>query len=411
MKAFCLSRYALLACCVAVAACSQPTELSRSQYAPNAGVPQRSETALKYGVLYSFGARNGDGSDPDANLTDQNGTLFGTTYGGGAYGGGTVFSITTGGTEKVLHSFGQGTDGSHPVARLIDENGTLFGTTIEGGANSCGSSTCGTVFSITKDGTETVLHSFGQGTDGSSPTAGLIDKNGTLYGTTAGGGANGAGTVFSITTGGTENVLHSFGQGADGSNPQARLLEESGTLYGTTYKGGAYGAGTVFTITTGGAEKVLHSFGQGSDCSNPQARLIDESGTLYGTTYHGGANGGSLLGGTVFSITKSGTEKVLHSFGKGNDGVGPAAGLVDVSGTLYGTTFQGGANHYCLGFVTCGTVFSITTAGTEKVLHDFGNGTDGFAPQAGLTDVNGTLYGTTNSGGAYGRGTIFSITP
>jgi uncharacterized repeat protein (TIGR03803 family) len=94
---------------------------------------------------------------------------------------------------------------------------------------------------------------------------------------------------------------------------------------------------------------------------------------------------------------------VLHSFGKGSDGSEAGAGLIDVGGALYGATFQGG---YC----GRGTVFRITTGGTEKVLRNFGEGTDGSYPLAGLIDVGGTLYGTTYSGGLYGVGTAFSIT-
>jgi uncharacterized repeat protein (TIGR03803 family) len=150
------------------------------------------------------------------------------------------------------------------------------------------------------------LHSFGSGSDGRFPQAGLIDVNGTFYGTTDGGGSypcngfyQGCGTVFSITMNGTEKVLHSFGSGSDGSAPQASLIDVKNTLYGTTSSGGTYGDGTIFSITMNGTEKVLHSFGSGSDGSTPQASLIDVKGSLYGTTGLGGTHGD----GTVFSLT------------------------------------------------------------------------------------------------------------
>jgi uncharacterized repeat protein (TIGR03803 family) len=96
----------------------------------------------------------------------------------------------------------------------------------------------------------------------------------------------------------------------------------------------------------------------------------------------------------------------LHSFkGPLYDGAYPVAALVDVNGTLYGTTSAGG-DYYELG-----TIFSITTGGKEKVLHGFGSGTDGANPQARLIDVNGKVYGTTAYGGAYGQGTVFPLTP
>jgi uncharacterized repeat protein (TIGR03803 family) len=361
--------------------------------------------SINYKVVYSFGAFP-DGNHPHSDLIGVGGAFYGTTFEGGAYSCGssscgTVFSITTGGAEKVLHSFGNGTDGFFPFAGLTRVGGTLYGTTGNGGVYKAGIG--GTVFSITTGGTEKVLHSFrGNGTDGGGPTAGLIDISGTLYGTTSSGGAYNAGTVFSITISGTENVLHSFGGGADGYAPVARLINAKGKLYGTTETGGTHNHGTVFSITTGGTEKVLHSFrGNGTDGGGPTVGLIDVGGTLYGTT----SSGGAYNAGTVFSITTSGTENVLHSFGGGTDGYAPAARLINVKGLLYGTTATGG------GTQNGGTVFSITTRGTENVLHSFGKGADGFQPLADMNYKGGSLVGTTYLGGVYGYGTIFSLTP
>jgi uncharacterized repeat protein (TIGR03803 family) len=149
-------------------------------------------------VLYSFeyyGTAGKDGNHSRAGLIDVGGPLFGTTENGGKYNkgcfcrvGGTVFSVTLGGREKVLHSFGHGTDVATPVASLIEVKGTLYGTTECGGANDSsycsdtGANGCGTVFSITPSGKETVLHSFGSGTDGSDPAAALTDVNGPYMG-------------------------------------------------------------------------------------------------------------------------------------------------------------------------------------------------------------------------------------
>jgi uncharacterized repeat protein (TIGR03803 family) len=312
------------------------------------------------------------------------------------------------GKETVLHSFAGSGDGKYPDAGLITVKGTLYGTTSDGGGSGCYNGTgCGTVFSITSSGTETVLHSFPYG-DGSQPEAGLINVKGTLYGTTHNGGANNVGTVFSITTSGTETVLYSFKGGTgDGDYPAAALLNVKGTLYGTTYAGGTSGncsggCGTVFKITTSGTETVLHSFAGGKHGIYPDAGLINVNGTLYGTTSFGGASGD----GTVFSITPSGKETVLHSFGaSAGDGTNPYAGLINVKGTLYGTTVDGGAND-------AGTVFKITPSGKETVLYSFGLGSgDGNEPEAGLLNVSGTLYGTTFEGGANNDGTVFSLSP
>ncbi len=330
---------------------------------------------------------------------------------------------------KVVYSFGGLPDGSNPYAGVIDVRGTLYGTTENGGSCHYYQYTCGTVFSITPDGSENVLHTFGAKDDGSSPSAGLIDVAGALYGTTSAGGTYGlcrlrsggyyfpCGTVFSITPSGAEKVLHSFGNGTDGLDPVAPLIEVHGTLYGTTEHGGRHnrcegGCGTIFSVTPGGTEKALHSFGNRTNGVVPLASLIDVNGTLYGTTGAGGAYGG----GTVFSIAPSGREKVLHSFGSGSDGAGPSAALIDVDGTLYGTTGFGG-RHSPNSAGRCGTVFSITPSGSEKVLHAFRGRGDGADPVASLIEVNGTLYGTTEYGGAHfcdiggGCGTIFSMTP
>jgi uncharacterized repeat protein (TIGR03803 family) len=160
------------------------------------------------------------------------------------------------------------------------------------------------VFKITKQGTESVLHLFGTGTDGADPIAGLINVNGTFYGTTESGGANEYGTVFSITPAGVETVLYSFKGGkTDGAGPQTALIEVGGVLYGTTGNGGSEGVqstGTVFKITLDGQETIIHKFGPvgGPDASVPLGNLIKVGRRLYGTTYAGGANGK----GTVFEI-------------------------------------------------------------------------------------------------------------
>jgi uncharacterized repeat protein (TIGR03803 family) len=167
---------------------------------------------------------------------------------------------------------------------------------------------------------------------------------------------------------------------------------------------GAFNAGTVYSLTTLGDHSVLHSFVDSPDGYAPFSRLINVNGTLYGTT----SGGGDYGCGTVFSINKKGREKIVHSFQGGtNDGCRPVAGLVDVGGNLFGTTSQGGDPN------SAGTIFEITSAGAESVLYFFQGGSDGQDPEAGLIDVDGTLYGTTRSGGgkACDCGTVFALTP
>jgi uncharacterized repeat protein (TIGR03803 family) len=214
--------------------------------------------------------------------------------------------------EKVLHSFGNGTDGLYPYAGLIfDAAGNLYSTTEYGGIHGQGA-----VFELSpREGggwTETVLHSFGQGTDGSYPDRGLVfDAAGNLYGTTIGGGIHYNGSVVELSPrqrgGWTEQVLHSFNaNGTDGYYLYGGLIiDTAGNVYGTTNDGGTLGYGTVFELTPGWggdwSERVLHSFGRNdSDGSLPyDGLIIDTAGNLYGTTN----DGGIYSGGTVFEIT------------------------------------------------------------------------------------------------------------
>ena len=295
-------------------------------------------------LLHTFSGS--DGAFPVGGVVNVNHTLYGTTGGNGvsgrSYGDGTVFSLDmTGRHYKVLHTFTGGPDGMYPLAGVISAKGKLYGTTYQGGAYNEG-----TVFSIDpKTRKERILHSFSNNPDGAYPRAGMIYVNNMLYGTTQEGGSPGDGTVFSISTIGVERVLHSFAGPPDGNAPEAGLVLLKGTFYGTTSQGGAYSqSGTVFSVNAGGGERVLHSFkNDGSDGSDPVAGLIPLKGRLYGTTQQGGA----ASAGTVFSIKTNGAnERLLHSFNKSytNDGIFPEASVVAVNGTLYGTTYQGGVS-------------------------------------------------------------------
>jgi uncharacterized repeat protein (TIGR03803 family) len=140
-----------------------------------------------------------------------------------------------------------------------------------------------------------------------------------------------------------------------GAHPYAGLINVKSTLYGTTIGGCAKDHGTVFAITTSGKERVLYSFKDyyDGDGALPLAGLTNLKGTLYGTTEVGGTGSGSNYDhGTIFAVTRSGTETVLHSFGGPGDGYWPHAGLINVKGRLYGTTELGAGKYY-------GTVFSL----------------------------------------------------
>ena len=293
-------------------------------------------------TLYSFCSAPNctDGWYADAGLIqDDAGNLYSTTYLGGysgcanGYGCGTVFTLDTKGHETVLYSFCPGGypcgDGNNPVAGLIQDGaGNLYGTTFYGGnsGDGCGNCGGGTVFKVDGTGHETALYSFCSApncTDGTYPSAGLIqDAAGNLYGTTINGGnpnsdcpfgAYGCGTVFKLDDTGRETVLYSFCSApncTDGAKPEAGLIQDAaGNLYGTTYQGGANGEGTVFRVNSTGGEAVLYSFCSAPNCTDgayPYAGLIqDSAGNLYGTTSFGGANVGCDYGagcGTVFKL-------------------------------------------------------------------------------------------------------------
>lgn len=323
-------------------------------------------------------------------------------------------------TFRLLYQFKSGRDGSFPYASLIlDAEGNLYGTTMIDGAYSYG-----TIFRLSPDGKETVLHSFtGTGGDGANPVAPLTrDAAGNLYGTTEYGGlfggacgGNGCGIVFKIDPSGKETVLYRFTgiAGNDGMNPLQGLVRDSkGNLYGTTSQGGIYSYdyansyGTVFKIDLAGKETLLHSFDPFSppydDGWYPMggALLRDQAGNLYGTTYLGGEPGP----GTVFELDRSGGESILYNFGGSGDGRLPYGGLVrDAAGNLYGITMQGGAYQG-------GTIFKLDDNNNETIVHSFGGTGDGAPPGGGLArDGAGNLYGTTTEGGSEFFGTVFKL--
>jgi uncharacterized repeat protein (TIGR03803 family) len=276
-----------------------------------------------------------------------------------------------------------------------------------------------------------VLHAFTGGADGASPGAGLtMDQAGNFFGTTEHGGPNGPngyGIVFTLTPGGSGWILtplYSFAGGDDGALPQARvIIGPDGSLYGTTTSGGGTGCGgngcgTVFNLRpplnasanalSGWTETVLYQFRGGNDGSVPLGDLVfDQSGHLYGTT----SRGGSTQQGTVYKLTSSNgswTESILHSFTGGLDGGQPAAGVIfNSAGQLFGTTQSGGAFGH-------GLVFQLASGQSgwlESAVYSFLNLTDGANPVGGLVfDSSGNLYGSTSSGGN-GGGAIFELTP
>jgi uncharacterized repeat protein (TIGR03803 family) len=354
-------------------------------------------------VLHAF-TGNPDGGGSLAPLVQgTDGNFYGTTAGGGTSNLGTAFVMTPTGTLTVLHSFTGGADGSAPqYGGLIQAaDGNFYGTTYNGAFG------FGTVFKMTSGGTVTTPYSFGGSIDGGNPVGGVVQgADGNFYGTTSRGGLTGNGVVFKLPSAGMYSVLHSFAGGStDGANPQSGVIQGTdGNFYGTTFEGGAGNAGTIFKLTSGGAFTLLQTLSGGPDGASPFAGLVAATdGNLYGTT----AGGGAGETGTIFRITPSGAETVLYSFTEGFSRGTPFAPLIQgTDGNFYGTTFQGGA-------AADGTIFKMTPAGAVTVLYAFAGGAaDGAAPRSGLVQANdGNFYGTTNSGGPSNRGTVFRMTP
>jgi len=310
-----------------------------------------------YAVIYRFAGGAKDGANPVAGLTiDSKGNLYGTTSNGGARSVGTIFKLTALGggkfQESILHSFG-GADGAHPLSRLaLSASGALYGTTFGGGANGLG-----TVF-VLQSGVESVIFSF-TGGNGSHPRAGVVlDAAGDLWGTTAAGGAANLGVVFRLAFNGNtwkEHFRHAFA-GADGAHPFAAVtLDDAGDVFGTTKAGGsptctfaAAGCGVVFELQPSGSgftENTIYDFTGGADGAGPIADVtfaLDALGApyLYGTASQAGTIGGSCPAtgcGTLFELcgvgsscqgTQTWTEFTLFKFVGRTGGSIPAGGVL-----------------------------------------------------------------------------------
>jgi uncharacterized repeat protein (TIGR03803 family) len=411
------SRLAILMALCAV--CSAGCSRSSGALPPSAGVPEsasagygRSNAVVantSFRVLHRFNQARYllGGEKPLGDLLAVGGVLYGTTSQGGAGGGsgfGNVFSITPAGDFAVVYAPRLNIGAVSPQAALILRGGVLFGTSASGGAAGYG-----TVFTVTPAGTERILHSFRGGVRGQNPAGPVIDVEGSLYGTAAGG--LGEGVFYSLSPSGSQKVIYKFGTNGstsrgsvDGVFPSGSLLSKRPDIFGTTTQGGTHNFGTVFAITKSGKERVVYDFGAAGDGRSPYAGLISVGSVLYGTTKLGGAFGN----GTVFGIDPAtGKEVMRYSFGRAPDGANPVAQLVALHGRLYGTTYAGGP-------YGVGTVFEITTSGKERVLHGLTNQPrDGVYPATGLTVLNGTLYGTTSdcAPDSSCNGTVFALKP
>jgi uncharacterized repeat protein (TIGR03803 family) len=231
-------------------------------------------TATTTDVIFSFEEDNGEYADTDLE-TDSAGNIYGTTVLGGDHGSGTVFQLSptpNGWVQNVLYSFTGGVDGGEPYKGVsIDRQGNLYGTAVTGGSGACEGG-CGVAYKLTNSNgtwTQTVIHAFTGGDDGSGPGARVtVDSSGNVYGMTPTAGTYGAGTIYKIHPQGSSwsfQVIHTFTGGTDGASGSAgRMLLNHRRLYGAVTAGGAYGSGVVFELTpTAVGEwdfKTLYSF-------------------------------------------------------------------------------------------------------------------------------------------------------
>jgi uncharacterized repeat protein (TIGR03803 family) len=365
---------------------------------------------------------------------------------------GTVFKLALGENgnwkESVIYEFQGGTDGAGPSGTMVfDAAGNLYGTTVTGGSDQCDEG-CGTVFKLSpnQDGTwtESILFEFQGGNDAEEPGLGVIfDAAGNLYGAAGGGcefGCNG--TVFELSPGQsgtwTESLLYTFLGGTDGSSPSALILDGAGNILGTTISGGSTespcgGCGTVFQLSPSKngsgswTKKVLYSFNDGLDGGFPGSGVaFDGAGNLFGEAFDGGSFACPESGcGVVYELTPdAGSWKfsVAHSFdgAAGSKGRQPTGGLTfDSQGNMYGTT-GGGGDLACNRGFGCGTIFELSPkakGGFTFTMIDALNGASGAGPSTGvIVDAAGNLYGTTFSGGSHkcgptGCGVVFRVTP
>lgn len=388
-----------------------------------AGVLVPSSQAQTFKVIHRFtGYMNG------GNLTmDAAGNLYGSAC-CNPTDRGAVFKLSRKDSEWYLtwlYTFTGGTNGANPRAVTFGPDGTLYGTTDGGGSTNCPYYGCGTVFMLRPPKspcrtasclwTSTVLYRFQGGADGVRPISrAVLDHAGNIYGVTQSGGQGNCygytcGIVYQLKrppAGGpwTETILHRFTGGSDGGAPAgALILDQSGNLYGTTYAGGAYGYGTVFRLTpseNGWAENVLYSFNGATDGGEPDGSLVfDQAGNLYGITV--GYGPGPTV---VYKLSPSSPDWQLTVLYDGCGYCGPGGTLSsDASGNLYGTIYRGGTYYY-------GVVFELKRSNDDwsyKELHSFtGEPGDWGGPSYPVViDHSGNVYGTANGG------VIFEITP
>ena len=369
-----------------------------------------STNGTDYSVLWNFSRTGGDGIRPFAALMQaSDGALYGSTTAGGAYSNGTIFRLMLDGSLTTVHQFvGYDLDGVYPTKKLIEATdgllyGTSYGSVAIGGTNFYN---VGTIFRINKNGSNyaVLLNLSG---NSHTPVELVEGNDGVLYGINEGGSTGGYGAIFRVNKDGSGYTELRYFTSAIGSSARGIMEGSNGSLYVTCNYGGTLGYGTVIRLSKDGTGlAVLHYFGNSAgEASQPSGSLCKASdGFLYGVTLNGGANNK----GAIFRIAESGTGyQVVRSLGvSATDSAGPAGHLVEaLDGFLYGTTTFGGTNNR-------GTIFRVRKDGSGfQILRRLPEESSGSYPDGVCVASNGLVYGTTALGGQLGFGTIFSLSP
>lgn len=337
-------------------------------------------------TLINFGGANG--ANPRGALAYSSGYLYATTKTRNQL---LSYSTASGQTGLIqvpsgaVSNFGS----SANPGSLISANGVLYGVSYAGGDYGEGS-----IFSYSGGAGFRTLVNF-NGSNGAAPVGALTYSNGTLFGTTSAGGTLGDGTLFSYSTGTGLQTLANFGGGI-GARPQGRVAVVGNTVYGTTTTGGGSNRGTIFAYSLGtSTTRALVTFTGRTNGSYPLGGLVNLNGTLYGTT----AGGGASLQGTLFSFTPNNANLVTLASFNGSNGVRPLGALAHIGNVFYGVSKYGGSANQ-------GALFSYSASSGLQLISSF-TGSNGATPSAGLTAVGTTVFGTTFFGGSSNDGTLF----
>ena len=348
-----------------------------------AAVPVYAQT---YSVIYTSPGSPGIQNPLGLIAQGRDGNMYSVSSNGGTFYG-TAFKFSPSGAVTVINDVGY-----FPYGGLtLGSDGNFYGQDSDGGVvGNCGLSGGGQVYKLTPAGTLTVLHNFTGGTDGCDPMAAPIEgTNGIYYGTTPN---TNNGTIYSVTSAGVFTTLHTFDV-TDGQGAYAPLVQGTdGNFYGNTVYGGSSGDGVIFKMTPAGVLTVLHNF-----TGIPDGRIAvlrADPGDRRKLLWRRGRRRHVLR--HSFQDHPAGVFTVLHTFQDGpSDGAGPSSSLTQGSdGKLYGVTSAGGTTGG-------GTIYSITTTGT----YTFSTTSSIPAPPATTPtaplrqNTNGKFYGDAYYGG------------